>query len=229
MENHPEKNQQAYDPGCITLVPIFADLSRKEMQEVAAITREKRFKKGENIYFAGRDEKQLFVVHSGRVKISRVNESGKAQVIRVLGPGDFMGELSVLHEIPLTDFAEATEDCVMCAIPGESLKSLMNRFPSIALKALQELSSRLEDVQGRLERTRHSSPEQRVAQALLEMADGSPEFRLPLTKGDLASQLGMTQETLSRKLSALQTRGLISQPRQGVVKILDREGLVDVE
>lgn len=218
-------NHEDYDPGCISLVPIFSDLSLQEMGEVAAITQERHVSKGETVYFAGRTEKQLFVIHQGRVKISRISESGKVQVIRVLGPGDFMGELSVLHDMPRTDFAEALQDCTMCVIPGEALKTLMQRFPSIALKALEELSTRVEQLQTRLEQNQHSSPEYRIARAILDLSGGSSTVTLPMTKGDLASQLGMTQETLSRKLSSLQEAGLINQPSPGVIRIIDRSGL----
>lgn len=226
--NHHDHNHD-YDPGCVALVPIFADLTPAEMEEVRGITRELSVRRGESIYFAGREEQSLYVIHSGRVKISRVTDNGKAQVIRVLGPGSFMGELSVLHRVPRSDFAEAVQDSVMCVIPGAALTKLMLRFPSIALKALQELSSRLEEVQVRLEQVQHASPEFRLAQALLQMADTSDKFTLPMSKGDLASQLGMTQETLSRKLGALQDAGLIAQPGPGQIHLLDRDGLANVE
>lgn len=226
--NHHDHNHD-YDPGCVALVPIFADLTPAEMEEVRGITRELSVRRGESIYFAGREEQSLYVIHSGRVKISRVTDNGKAQVIRVLGPGSFMGELSVLHRVPRSDFAEAVQDSVMCVIPGAALTKLMLRFPSIALKVLQELSSRLEEVQVRLEQVQHASPEFRLAQALLQMADTSDKFTLPMSKGDLASQLGMTQETLSRKLGALQDAGLIAQPGPGQIHLLDRDGLANVE
>lgn len=214
-----------YDPGCISLVPIFSDLSLQEMGEVAAITRERHVSKGETVYFAGKVSKELFVVHQGRVKISRITESGKSQVLRVIGPGEFTGEMSVLHEMPRTDFAEALQDSTMCVIPGDALKSLMKRFPSIALKVLEELSTRVEQLQARLEQNQHSSPEYRTARAILDLSGGSSELTLPMTKGDLASQLGMTQETLSRKLSLLQEQGVIYQPGPGVIHIVDRPGL----
>jgi CRP/FNR family transcriptional regulator len=198
------------------------------MREVASITHERHFKKGETIYFAGRDDKCLFVIHQGQVKILRITESGKSQVIRLLGPGDFMGELSILNDTPLTDYAQATEDCTMCVIDGGALKSLMKKYPTIALKALEELSARLERAQSQIEHLHHATPEYRLAQAILELSAGRREFQLTLSKGDLASQLGMTQETLSRKLASLQSQGLIALPNQRSITILDRAGLEQV-
>ena len=85
----------------------------------------------------------------------------------------------------------------------------MAKYPSIAFKVMDELSRRLEKAENRIEDISLSSVTKRVAGALLELSEGKQEFSLPMTKGDLASQLGMTQETLSRKLSTLQEEGLI--------------------
>ena len=52
---------------------------------------------------AGDQAGKLYVLHTGRVKIYRLNANGKEQVIRVVGPGEFMGELSLLSSMPLTD------------------------------------------------------------------------------------------------------------------------------
>jgi CRP/FNR family transcriptional regulator len=60
---------------------------------------------------------------------------------------------------------------------------------------------------------------------LLELSGGGREILLPMTKGDLASQLGMTQETLSRKLSALQEDGLIRLKGRRKIIIENKEEL----
>ena len=100
-------------------------------------------------------------------------------------------------------------------LQGERLKELMAKYPSIAFKVLDELSRRLENAENRIEDISLSSVTNRVASALLEFSGGGREILLPMTKGDLASQLGMTQETLSRKLSALQEEGLIGSKAAG--------------
>lgn len=215
-------------PGCIEIVPIFSGLAQDEMLEIAAITTDRKFDKGETIYFAGGQEKDLYVIHSGRVKISRISPSGKTQVIRSLGPGEFMGELAVFNGAPPTDYAEAVEPSNMCMIEGAKLKELMRRYPSIALKVMEELSSRLEHAENVIEDISLHPAEQRLAQSILRLAGEGSEFSLALTKGDFASQLGMTQETLSRKLSLFQDQGLIDLEGQRKIIIIDREGLAEI-
>lgn len=198
------------------------------MLEIAAITVDRKFDKGELIYSAGKEEKRLYVIHEGRVKISRISPNGKAQVIRIQGPGEFMGELTILNKAPLTDYAEAVEPCSMCMIEGTRLIELMKKYPSIALKAMEELSSRLEKAENLIEDINLHSAEQRLAQALLDQSEGKSRFDLALSKGDFASQLGMTQETLSRKLSLFQEDGLIDLKGQRTISIKDRPRLAEI-
>ena len=136
---------------CIEIVPIFSNLTHEEMLEVAAITRDKTFEKGEMVYLAGDDGEKLYVIHTGKVKIIRFTESGKEQVIRVLGPGEFMGELSLFSPEPMKDYGEVIEKANMCVIDGKNLKELMGKYPSISFKVMEELSKRLDKAETLIE------------------------------------------------------------------------------
>ena len=173
--------------------------------------------------------KALYVIHNGRVKISRLSPTGREQVIRVLGPGDFMGELSLLSPLPMTDNAEVTQAATMCMIEGGQLKTIMAKYPAIALKVLEELSRRLEKAENLIEDINLHSADRRLAQSLLQMADARGEVRLPMTKGDFASQIGMTQETLSRRLAAFEEQRLIRQTGQRRIQLLDQTALDGIE
>ncbi|MFA5576246.1 MAG: Crp/Fnr family transcriptional regulator [Tissierellaceae bacterium] len=214
---------------CIELVPIFSNLSYDEMLEIGKITRDRSFEKGEMIYMAGDRGDKLYVIHRGKVKISRITDKGKEQVIRVLGPGEFMGELSLFSNVALKDNGEALEKTTVCIIDGEKLRSLMKLYPAIALKAMEELSQRLERVENLIENISLHGVERRLAQALLEMAGQGTEIVLKMSKKDLASHLGMSQETLSRKLTAFQDMGLIDLIGHRKIVLMDREGLDDIE
>jgi len=210
---------------CIDIVPIFSSLTCEEKLEVAAITNAQTFEKGDTIYIAGDKSDKLYVLHSGRVKISRFSINGKEQVIRVVEPGEFMGELSLFSSLPMTDNAEALETSRMCVIEGSKLKELMKKYPSISFKIMEELSRRLERAENLIEKINLTSVEQRLAEALLTMSAGKNEVQLNMTKGDFASQIGMTQETLSRKLTSFQEEGLIQLKGHRKIIILDRDGL----
>ncbi|MEN6470011.1 MAG: Crp/Fnr family transcriptional regulator [Clostridiaceae bacterium] len=213
---------------CIENVPIFDSLSREERMEIVEIASSHSFEKGETVYRAGDEGGTLFVLYTGRAKLFRLNASGKEQVLRLVGPGEFIGELSLFSSLPLTDNAQALEATTMCVLQGERLKELMAKYPSIAFKVMDELSRRLGKAENRIEDISLSSVTKRVAGALLELSEGKQEILLPMTKGDLASQLGMTQETLSRKLAALQEEGLILLKGHRKIIIKDKPELEEI-
>lgn len=214
---------------CIERVPIFSNLTTEEMLEIASITTDKTFNKGELIYMAGYRSDSLYVIHKGKVKITRLTESGKEQVIRVLGPGEFLGELSLFSSNPMTDNGEAIEKVTMCMISGEKLKSLMTRYPSITFKIMEELSKRLEKAENTIENISLHSVERRIAQSILSLSVEGKKLKLNMSKGDWASQLGMSQETLSRKLSAFQELGIIKLIGHRGIEVLKSEVLEGIE
>lgn len=214
---------------CIAMVPIFSHLSEVEMKEIASITTEKTYNKGELIYLAGDKGNKLYVIHAGKVKIARLSDSGKEQVIRVLGPGEFMGELSLFSGSILTDNAEALEKTTICLIEADKVKDLLKKYPLIAVKIMEELSQRLEQTEHLLENINLHGVEKRLADTLLKMANSQNVVILKMSRKDFASYLGMTQETLSRKLSSFQELGLISLKGHRQIRILDKHGLAAIE
>ena len=213
---------------CIALVPIFSHLDETEMAEIASITVERHFAKGEGIYRSGDRIGRLYVLHQGLVKIYRISADGKEQVIRTISATGFFGELALFNDQPVADHADAVEDCTMCMIEGRRLKTLMTNHPSIALKVLSELSRRLDETERNIEHITLQSAEQRLATYLVDAAAGAHECSLGMSKGDVASHLGMTQETLSRKLRAFQEARLIALKGQRGVVLLDGARLQDI-
>lgn len=213
---------------CIERVPIFSNLDENEMGEVISLINHKKFKRNEIIYMAGEKGGSLYVINSGKVKITRIASSGKEQVIRILEPGEFMGELSIFRSSTLVDNAEALEDTMMCIINEEDLKELLMKYPLISFKIMQELSERLERAESLIENINLNSVEKRLADTLLELSDENGEILLNLSKKDLASQIGMSSETLSRKLSAFQELGIIKLIGQRKIYILKRLALEEI-
>jgi len=219
--HHQDENPS----NCIEIVPIFSNLTEEEMLEIANITTEAKFDKGSYVYMANDLGGKLYVLHSGRVKISRININGKEQVLRIVEPGEFMGELTLLSNTPLTDNAEVLEKTLMCMIDGNKLKELMNKYPSIAFKVMEVLSKRLEQAESLIEKINLNTVEQRLALALLDLVNPKNEITLNMTKGDFASSIGMSQETLSRKLTSFQDEGIIEMIGQRKIIVKDIDAL----
>lgn len=221
---------------CIAKVPIFNHLPYADMLEIARTSHNKTYQKGDIIFEAGNASEHLYIVHRGQVKIYRLTPSGKEQLIRIMEPGDFMGELSLFTEETLTSYAEAMKKTEICAIHKSDLRSLIVTKPEIALHLLEAFSKRMNETEKTIERFSAQDTEKRIAAYLVELADVAFEnsttdsgldITLPMSKGDLASYIGMTQETLSRRLSAFQDNGWIAQSGQRGITILDYTALYD--
>lgn len=210
---------------CIEIVPIFSNLTGEEMLEVANITSEKTYEKGEMIYMAGHRGDKLYVIHSGKVKISRISDTGKEQVIRVLGSGEFMGELSLFSSSSLKDNGQALSKVIMCVIQADKLNGLMKKYPEISIKIVEELSKRLENVESLIENISIHTVERRIADILLDFANENAEVKLNMSRGDLASHIGMSGETLSRKLRHFEEQGWIKLIGHRRIIILNQSAL----
>jgi len=168
---------------------------------------------------------QLFILHAGRVKVYRLAETGKEQLVRMLGPGDFLGELNLFNDGCHESYAQATETSQICSIAQRDLRELLLRYPAIGLHVMAELAHRL----GSTEKQAAAialSPRHTAGGYLLKLAaaSGSNAIHLPFSHRDLASYLGITPETLSRRLTAFEVEGWIkrSGPRNIVLLLPDR-------
>ena len=213
--------------GCLHIVPLFQNLDGEQMRSVDAITREHTYSDGELIYRAGESNGSLLVVHTGKVKIYRLDSEGEQQVIRILSPGEFTGELALFSKEPVQDFAQAIGECSLCMIDGEEMRKILVTNPLIALKVTQELSRRLSQSDANLHSVVKGTAEERLAGYLLELAQQVKTniMQLPVAKGTVASLLAMSQETLSRRLKVLEEEGVIEMGKGRKIMILDLKAL----
>lgn len=214
---------------CVSKVPIFNHLEEHQMVEVTETIKTRSYKKGEVIFSAGEQSDSLYIVRSGRVRVYRLSESGKEQLVRILDPGDFTGELALFSESVHESYAEAVKDTEICSITRADLQKFLLKYPSISLKILEEFSNRLEKTETRATRLSTEKVDTRLA---LFIVDGigkdnpSKEFVLPMSKKDLSSYLGTTPETISRKLAEFEEAGYIRQKANRKIEVLDLDGLL---
>lgn len=213
---------------CIRQVPIFNHLDDSIMDLIGDRVRSKEFDKGEFLYHAGDINNDLYIINRGAVKVYRIVESGKEQLIRMLNPGDFVGEWSLFNPGSVQeDYAQAVKKTQVCMLKQEDLQGFLTQYPNISLKILSEMSQRLERSE---KQTTHVSTEQvgtRLALFIADQVEGQAVnevvVELPLSRKDIASYLGSTPETISRKFKELEEEGLITQlsPRKILIHNVD--------
>ena len=208
---------------CVKKVPIFSGLNSEELTRIASIATTKELAKGEMLFLAGNKLDKLYVIHQGKIKISRLSEDGKEQVIRVLEQGEFIGELSLFTNSTMNSNAEAMEQTTVCLLEGQKIYEIIKNS-DIAFKILKELSLRLEQAEDLIGRLGLYDAEKRIIETLLSLADENGTIYLNMSKRDLASSIGITQETLSRKLSYFQEQNWIKIYGHKIIQIIDKKG-----
>jgi len=214
---------------CVARVPVFAHLSPEDQRRVADLARPTRLAAGETAFSPDDALPRLVVVHTGRLKVSRVSPDGAEQVVRVLGPGEFTGEAAVFTRHRPDHRGTALEPSQLCVFRHEDLEHLVREHPEVGLRMLATVSERLVDTEHRLRALTWSDVESRLAEYLLGLpstwADGVATVTLPLAKKDVASLLDTSPESLSRALARLAERGLVEAGRGRAVRITDPAGL----
>ncbi|WP_262176022.1 Crp/Fnr family transcriptional regulator [Saccharococcus sp. Marseille-Q5394] len=213
---------------CISIVPIFNHLEPTEMNEIVKHTHSVSHPRGHTIYHAGDISDGLYIVHKGRVKIYRLSESGKEQLVRILEPGDFTGELSLFSETVHDAYAEAMQKVELCVMSRDDFQKFLLKYPAISLKVLGEFSTRLAKTEKQAARIAMETTDTRIAMYLADLAEewNSDRIELPMTRKDLASHIGTTPETISRKLAEFEDAGWIRQLSQREIQILDVDALL---
>src|SRR5690625_4890814 len=191
---------------CVSLVPIFNHLETSQMTEITGVTKSRMYKKGELLYTPNDISDTLYIVNSGFVRVYHLTETGKEQLIRFLKPGDFTGELSLFSSGTHDAYAEAVKETTVCMVQRKDLQNLLDKYPAISYKIMEEFSDRLKQSEKQTTIVATEKVETRLAVFLAELLEpGNSEIILPMTKKDLASYLGTTPETISRKLTSLES------------------------
>jgi len=179
------------------------------------------FKKDEAIYRKGDLVRSIFVVRSGAVKINKTLDWGAYDVEGFYFRGDLFGLDSLDDRIQGYD-AIALAETEICQIPLKQFEELSTSIPRLQQLFVSELANQIRQKMDRLYNERHLNAEDRVRLFLKEIFERNREqinsnngkFPLPMTKIDIALYLGMSPESLSRRLTRLQRQGVIhNHPR----------------
>lgn len=215
---------------CMRLVPIFNHLTEAQMAIIAQSAQVKRFAKNELLFRLGEKDNTLYIINSGKVRIYQLSESGREQTIRILQPGDFTGEVAIFQpNSHHNNYAEASLDTTVCMIRKEDLDGYLDAYPEITRRLLADVTGRLQTSEKQTTQVGIENVESRIITFLSENVEDDKNHTfvtLPMAKKDLASYLGTTPETLSRKLAALEKRGLIQQHPRHRIEIMDLDELL---
>ncbi|NYT45562.1 Crp/Fnr family transcriptional regulator [Alcaligenaceae bacterium] len=213
---------------CVSRVPIFNHLPHEALAVIAGKATMRSYGSGEVIHRSGDPSEQLFIVHQGKVKVYRLSEGGKEQLVRILLPGNFIGELALFSATDHDSYAETMQPSMICTIQRVDIRDLLLSYPDISLHVLAELSRRLGVSEKQTAVIATEPVTTRIALYLADLADQGDTctFSLPMARKDLASFLGTTPETISRKFGDFEQAGIIRQMGPRKIAILDLDALL---
>lgn len=215
-------------------VPIFNHLEADSLALIHQKIHAVEFKKGEYLFRAEEPTNTLYIIQSGAVRLFHLLESGKEQLIRILKPGDFIGEWSLFsQDRQYEDYAYALVDTKVCQLYADDFKEVLLSYPAVSLKILEEMSRRLQASEKMTSRVANESVGTRLVNYLLGQLPGQASethlINLELSRKELAAFLGTTPETISRKFKELETLNIIESLSPRKIKIINFDGLLQYE
>ena len=216
-------------------VGLFSGLDDEGLGAVADAALELPVSKGEKLFEQGDDATHGYVVGWGQIRLDQVTPDGQNVVLRHMGPGEMIGIVAVFRRIPFPATPVVLEDGLVFRWSAARLSDLMARFPLIAQNALNVVGGRIEELQRRLQEVATQRVEQRIASALLRLANQAGrrveegiEIPFPLSRQDLAEMTATTLHTVSRTLSAWDQEGIVDSRRSSHLVIRRPHRLVEI-
>lgn len=194
----------------------------------------KKYSKKDIIFWEGDNANSLYFIEQGSVKTYKSTESGKEFVTGIFGPGDFVGQLSLLNSNKVyVENATVLEDAEMCAIPRKDFTKLIYGNSVVSQKFIGMISNNLMHLQEQLVDMAFASVRQRAAKALLELYDkqviqDKPNGGIGIPREDFAGMIGTATETAIRTLTDFKNEGLIGTDHGRRIIILNEKGLREV-
>ena len=205
-----------------------SDSERDELNRV--LKRQQPIERNGHLYHGGQALKTVTVVRAGSVKAYQISREGDEIVTGFYLPGEIIG-LDGLANERHPGFAVALEDSRTCDIPFRDFMGMLNKSPKLNQVMLRLLSEEMVETRELLLVVGRLDARTRVALFLLSMSrrlarrnQDPDQFRLTMDRRDIANYLGLTIETVSRTMSAMQREGMI-EVRGKLVRILDRDAL----
>jgi CRP/FNR family transcriptional regulator len=205
---------------------FFQGLPPDLVRRLASIAQIKKFGQDQVIFYEGEAGLGFYLLAEGRVKIFKSSPDGKEQILHLFGPGEPFGEVAIFAGQGYPAQAQAARDTVTLFFPRAELRRLIAENPDLAFGLMAVMAARLRRFAAMLESFTLKEVPARLAAFILNLApDGGERAELSFSKGQLASLLGATPETISRALARLKKAGLINEEKP-FIHILDRPGLI---
>jgi len=206
-------------------VPFFTQLNDHELDVVRSVASEKTYPKNAVVLTEGEAGDSLFMIQSGKVKVFIGDEDGREIILKILGPGSFFGEMSMIDKQPRSASVTTLETSTFLVLQHNAFEKCVEAAPRIAQMVMQVLAQRVREADRKIGTLALMDVYGRVASTLLELAvynNGKLMVGEKLSQQDLANMVGASREMVNRILKDLSDRGFITVESKSIT-IINRE------
>jgi CRP/FNR family transcriptional regulator, cyclic AMP receptor protein len=204
--------------------PLFEGLSDEDATALRAGIINVHLNRGERLFSEGDTGDKLYIILSGKIKLTKAAPDGRENLLSVHGPGEMFGELSLFDPIPRTSSATAVTNADLAGVAHDFLRGWLSTRPEVAMHLLQALAQRLRRINEVKADLVFTDVPGRVAKALLDLAErfGSPtsagiQVHHDLTQEELAQLVGASRETVNKALADFAARGWLQLAAKSVL------------
>lgn len=203
----------------ISNIPFFSTLTPEEIRQVEKLFRKKSFEKEQIVLYEEDTSNYMYLIYSGKVRVVKMNEEGKEQIITIHKKNDFFGEMSLLDGKTAPATIIAHEESVIGLLHKDDFEEHLLRNEGIRRKIIELLCSRLRDSWEMIKILSFNAEnaQDRVISLLNRLGElyGVSDDRgviidVKMTHQQMASYASVTRETMSRVLRTLEKAGMIS-------------------
>jgi len=189
-------------------------LNKEELLRMADCKTSYTIKKGEHIFEEGEITKGVFCIKEGVCKLSKLSANGKDQIVKLVKPGELLGQRSMISDEPANLSAVALEDMEVCFIPKTDVMGFFNNNNGFSMNVMKTICGDLKDADDHMVNMAQKNVKERLAETLLYLEDsfGKNEdgsLHIQLSRDELAGIIGTATESCIRLLSEMNKNGLI--------------------
>ncbi|WP_445715761.1 Crp/Fnr family transcriptional regulator [Flavobacterium sp.] len=204
-------------------------LNKEELLRMAECKTSYTIKKGEPIFEEGEVINGIFCVKEGVSKLSKLSENGKDQIVKLVKPGELLGQRSMISDEPANLSAVALEDMEVCFIPKTEVMQFFNQNNQFSMNVMRTICDDLKGADDHMVNMAQKNVKQRLAETLiyLEESFGKNEdgtLRIQLSREELAGMIGTATESCIRLLSELNKSDYIELIGKKI-KLIDKNKL----
>jgi CRP/FNR family transcriptional regulator, dissimilatory nitrate respiration regulator len=207
--------------------PMFAGVTEPDLEALLQVCRNRDYAKRELLFSDGDPAAGFYVLASGKVKIYKLSPEGKERILHIVHPVATFAEAAIFGDGRYPAYAEPLETSRLVFFPKREFLDLLQRQGRIAINMIGGLSRFLRQFATQVEELTFKDVPARLARYVLDLAGDARQVVLPISKSQLASNLGTVSETLSRTLRKLSDDDLIAVDGR-TIRILDADRLAEL-